>query len=57
MSVQTFLIINSVSNILCFVAGYYISHRGLTGVKSDLQDIGSDVKHLQEKVRAKKAAA
>lgn len=57
MTLQTFLIINSISNIFCLVAGYYICHRGAQGVKSDLADVAMDVKNIKTKVTAIKAAA
>lgn len=50
MNFETILAINAVSNILCFVAGFYVSHRGLTGVKSDLADVGSDVKNIKARL-------
>lgn len=53
MNLQTFLIVNTILNIFCFVSGYYISHRGIKGVYSDLDDVRMDVKNLAIKVKAK----
>lgn len=38
---------------LSFAAGYYLSHRGWSGVKSDLEDIKEDVSKVKAKVTKK----
>lgn len=30
------------------VLGYYLGHRGATGVMSDLEDVKKDIQHLRE---------
>lgn len=35
---------------VCFILGYYVCHRGLSGVKNDMLDIKTDVSNIKTKV-------
>lgn len=40
-----------VSHFLAALGGYYLGHRGIVGVKSDLQDVKKDVENIAGKVQ------
>jgi len=51
MSLGMIFLLNGATNIFCFAAGYYLSHRGFVGVKSDLADVAMDVKNIKNKIK------
>ena len=50
MNLEFVFVVNAIANIVCFVAGYYIAHRGVAGVKSDLADVAMDVRNIKARL-------
>jgi len=46
----TQILINEGLMLLAGIVGYYLGHRGMTGVISDLEDVKTDVTHIKARM-------